>query len=526
MKIKFLICFFLSFGAYAQNQRLHLYFLSDIVDNEYGKLALQKEDKLQLMFKTISKELNYELVIKPLLNFNDADALKLVDEIKIKSPNDIVVFYYNGRATYSQSLPNNLPKLEFRDASSPLDISELSKKMQKIKAQSRLVMIVVDSDESFAIQNERKIALEKTREAFTKDSTKLDSTQNINPQTQPIIDTPIFQDDSLYLRKLDKTELRYYNTTLDSLMNILTKLRLENSNTTFSKRVKIQLNRLSEYPKIGFPNATKPLAYKFTQLPDLSLPSTINQNFSCVVDSMYKKRSILHSGDALNIYLDKLINIPLELDEEVQRTLERIENIKKPIFQKLFISQCGELIVANGTNHFINLNDKLDYTGYVETNFNILKEIQDIKKIKDININLLFSKMDNDYVFYSKMNLSACPNTNQNLNFTIPNYSVIPSHDDISKMFSDIVKTTDEVLKKKLINEIKQVFDTKATIVVQDKSMTNNASLTSQAPKLNIDQYLNRLLTITLKNIQVPVNTLKRNDNFSKVLSLVVIENK
>ncbi len=514
MKCSLVLLIFFFFHFHLQGQKLHLYLVSDVSDNQYGVTALAQESKVVAIFDVVKNVLGYELRTKWVNkdNFNSKDVLQLVEEIKRKSStNDIIVFYYIGRGSYSPNIPTDFPLLEFRNPQKTLSIEEISTKLKNIP--SRLVLIVADCNESILISKKNQIAKSRgeVNPQNSGDTLKLEELYDDSP-------------DSTLLKSLSPEELSYFKTTMDSLRSLAVRLRGDQSNDALRKRVYLQLNRVSNYPKVGFPTPTRSLLFRFSLLPATTQAYTDTRDFDCVVDSMYKKKSLLWVNEPLNHFLDTLINLPDPPDES--RSIQLVENLKKPILQKLFLSQCGQVLITNGLTH--SLPKKEDYTGFLYKNFGEMMGIRHLKEIDKIGLNSLFSKMDEAFVFGYKPTLVTCPSSSRSVKFSVPKFSQIPTYEEITDLFSQLIASNDPVVKKKLMTEIKKNFEPKALITVRNDSSNLPSTASSTGEKYTVDAYLNRLFTDdkSIKKLRIPLNTFKRSENFSKITSLLVVENR
>lgn len=506
MKFKLLICLLFSMQAFCQKGTIHLCFVTDRTDKLRLIIPQEKEAKIKNMFNTIRLELGYDLK-HHYFGFDPSETINRIEKLGKMGTNDIVVLYYIGRGSYPNAPKTKLPVLEFQDSKGSLTINDLRTKLNELKNKPRLTLVIADCDNRVP-----------TRNAF--ESSESDSSNNKLIEQTPAIEK---KDDSLHIKKLTEAELLYFNATIESLYKLSNGYRMNNAEDKMNKRLTYQLNRFSEYVRHGFPKASVPLTNAFEQLPPISDKPTFNRNFDCVVDSMFKKRSILLPDEPLNIYLDQLLNLPEVTGNEDGRSTTTPESTRKPFIQKLFLSQCGEIVITNGADQA--RGESADYTGYIESNFNRLLEKGKFNKIDNLTIDLLFNDMNNGNAIYGKTTtLGTCPNGTQD--FKTPVYSKIPTSDDVNKLFVRFVEAKDTAVKNKLLADLKEMFTENASVLPQVSKSAAQTIVDNQATPVNINTYLKNLYadSDSVKGIQVPPSYIVRNDNFSKIVQLRIVE--
>ncbi len=489
---KLLFCFLISSSLFAQTPKIHLLIASDVKDAKYGVLTYGKIEKLNQLFNQVSKSLNYSVKSKYWFEENyNVDAVKryLKDSLLKIGSNDILVFYYLGRG--ENGLSNATTELQFRNPKENLSVTAVD---ALIKNKGRLAMVIADCYEPFP----------KSRTAFLGDT---------NTETKPEKET--IQTDELdslevlarkrHLSKISENEFINYQLIKDSLNKFMDHIVLKSqSEAFFSSKLLMMLKRLSEYPMVGFPENRKSLQRKFDILPDLSLKYISNRDFSSVIDSLYKKKTLLDFHDPLHIYLDTLIRIPLyDTEERPTTTTERFNDY---IVRKVFFSNCGNTVVSNRKG---NSSPHMDYTNSFYKNLSDLMNLTDTKSINKLEIADLLKPPKVEPII--TISDKKCPLVSEKELFYIP--KVIFSGREIESKFKAYYTTVDLLLKKKLKDEILDLFVENAKITIQEKS--------GKMMSLDLAKYLD---ANNVSNLVIPVQRIERIKNFSKIKTILIVE--
>ncbi len=489
---KLIFCFLMCLQVFGQKPEIHLLIASDVKDAKYGVATFGKIEKLNQMFKQVGKSLNYSLKQKYWFEKNyDADIVKryLKDSLGNIDRNDIVVFYYIGRG--ENGLNQSSMQLQFRNPERKFNVSEID---ALLKNKGRLAMVVADCYEPFpksrtAFFENTNSAIKPEKEAINKD--ELDSLEAISRKT--------------HLSKISNDEFVSYQLAKDSLNKIIENIVFKNQLVgSFGEKVFMILKRLSEYPKVGFPENKKSLQRKFDILPDLSMKYISNRDFSPVVDSLYKKKALLDFSDPLQIYLDTLIRIPLyDTEERPTTTTERFNDF---IVKKIFFSTCGNMMVSNRNN---NISSTFDYTNSFYRNLSDLMSLTDTKSINKLQIADLLKPTSIEPIM--KISDKNCPMASEKELFYLP--KVIFSGQEIESKFKVYQNTVDLLLKKKLKTEILDLFVENAKITIQEKN--------GKISGLELDKYLD---VKGVSNLVIPIQRIERIQNFSKIKTILIVE--
>lgn len=110
-KIIFLLSFYLV-SIPITAQAIHLIMVSDYADSIFGKVTVENETNIEQMFQRVSTNLGY-LLNKTYLNtgnklFNRTQIISKLNNLKT-SPEDIIVFYYDGFGFYSPTSKSEFP---------------------------------------------------------------------------------------------------------------------------------------------------------------------------------------------------------------------------------------------------------------------------------------------------------------------------------------------------------------------------------------------------------------------------------
>ncbi len=489
---KLFFCFLISSSLFAQKPKIHLLIASDVKDAKYGVLTYGKIEKLNQMFNQVGKSLNYSLKQKYWFDQNyDADAVKryLKDSLLKIGTNDILVFYYLGRG--ENGLNSSTTDLQFRNPEKKMNVTVID---ALLKNKGRLAMVIADCYEPFP----------KLRTAFL---------GNTNSETKPEKET--IQTDELdsleafarkrNLSKISENEYLNYQLTKDSLNKFMDNVVLkEQSVSFFGQKMLMILKLLSEYPIFGFPDNRKSLQRKFDILPDLSMKFIANRDFSSVIDSLYKKKTLLDFHDPLHIYLDTLIRIPLyDTEERPTTTTERFNDY---IVRKVFFSNCGNTMVSNRKD---NTSSNDDYTNSFYKNLSDLMNLTDTKFINNLEISDLLKPPKAEPTI--KISDKKCPMVSEQELFYLP--KIIFSGKEIESKFKAHNNTIDLLLKKKLKDEILDLFVENAKITIQEKS--------GKMLSLELAKYLD---VNKMSNLVIPVQRIERIQNFNKIKTILIVE--
>lgn len=119
MKTSFFV-FLLTIAAWqTQAQKLHLIFVSDYENKDFGMISLKDEDIVGTMFKKVGTQIGYQLKTT-YINKNTPEGFTIegvwaaVKDTSIQAK-DIVIFYYSGFGVYTAK--NALPSLQLNNKS-------------------------------------------------------------------------------------------------------------------------------------------------------------------------------------------------------------------------------------------------------------------------------------------------------------------------------------------------------------------------------------------------------------------------
>lgn len=490
--IKLFFCFLICSQLFGQKPKIHLLIASDVKDAKYGVLTYGKIEKLNQMFNQVSKSLNYSLKQKYWFDENyNADAVTryLEDSLQKIGANDILVFYYLGRG--ENGINNTITQLQFRNPKENLSVTAVD---ALLKNKGRLAMVIADCYEPFP----------KSRTAFLANTSSEITPEKENIQVDELDSLDVLAR-KRNLSKISELEYLNYQQTKDSLNKIMDSIVLKEQTVGFlGQKMLMILRRLSEYPKVGFPEDRRSLQRKFDILPDLSLKYISNRDFSSVIDSLYKKKTLLDFHDPLHIYLDTLIRIPLYDNEE--RPTTTTERFNDYVVRKVFFSNCGNTMVSNRMD---NTSPNFDYTNSFYKNLSDLMNLTDTKSINKLQIDDLLKPAKVEPIM--KMSDKKCPMVSEKELFYLP--KVIFSGREIESKFKAYNNTEDLLLKKKLKAEILDLFVENAKITIQEK----NAKVQS----MELDKYLD---TSKMPNLVIPIQRIERSQNFSKIKTILVVE--
>jgi hypothetical protein len=489
---KLLFCFLISSSLIGQTPKIHLLIASDVKDAKYGVLTYGKIEKLNQLFNQVSKSLNYSIKSKYWFeeNYQANIVVRYLKDSLLKiGPNDILVFYYLGRG--ENGLNNSTTELQFRNPKENLSVTAVN---ILLKNKGRLAMVIADCYEPFP----------KSRTAFLGNTNRETKLERETIQTDELDSLEAFAR-KRNLSKISENEYNSYQHIQDSLNKKMDNIVLNGqSEAFFSSKLLMILNRLSEYPIVGFPDNRKSLQRKFDILPDLSLKYISNRDFSSVIDSLYKKKSLLDFHDPMHIYLDTLLRIPLYDPEE--RPTTTTERFNDYVIRKVFFSNCGNTMVSNIKD---NTSPHVDYTNSFYKNLSELMNLTDTKSINKLEIEDLLKPPKAEPII--TISDKKCPAVSEKELFYLP--KVIFSGREIESKFKTYNTTVDLLLKKKLKDEILDLFVENAKITIQEKS--------GKMVNLDLAKYLD---LNNVSNLVIPVQRIERIQNFSKIKTILIVE--
>ncbi len=483
---------------------------TDVVDATYGVSTFGKIQKIAQSFNQIKKSLGYDLEYKSWTRSQFEPSIVssyLKDPLLKINENDILVFYYIGRGAYKTSADKN-PSLEFRNKDKKIELQEI--KNQLNTKRGRLKLVMADCYESFPKSRGAEDSLDVIKR---NDSTAI--WLGIND-----FEKEDYEKQMRAFSKLSFEEKAYYIWTKEVLFNELNKA-IEDT-TDFGvrdERITMQLKRLSEYPKIGFPNEKKALLSRYELLPSVNSKSIIeiHRNFDCVIDSLFKLRNILSENVPLNLYLDSLITIPIYVEKD--RGIEKVENFNDLIIRKLFFSTCGQVSISQGVK--TSAYNKMDYTSSFYKNLSILTDINEIQKIDNLKIDNLLIPTIRTSGFEINKNETECPSAQPNEIFFLPKN--IFTTEEIENLFNDYISTKNQNLKTILKNRIIESFEKKAVVEVKKNRFSPNTM--PKIEKSSLLDYLSEVVKSNVKMVELPMERVRRNENFSKLISVLIVEN-
>ncbi len=151
-----ILCSLFLLSIQANAQTLHLILVSNYADSTFGKVTIQNEVEIQEMFTNVSTKLDYGFKILYLNNgnqhFNRADVISGLAALKTNTE-DIIIFYYNGYATYPAGENSYFPSFKLTDNDDKrLSMDEVAKQLRD--KDGRLVLVIADTRDT---QNQIKV---------------------------------------------------------------------------------------------------------------------------------------------------------------------------------------------------------------------------------------------------------------------------------------------------------------------------------------------------------------------------------
>ena len=347
------------------------------------------------------------------------------------------------------------------------------------------------------------------------------------------LDSIIDKSLTIHTLKLEKLEWAYY-TELKKSMEM--SYKDFDSRSITSQILKISLHRINEYPISGFPKNDRNRKQEIDNIPfqrynyipgQTNVIDSRNKFYQVIIDSLYLSKQVLNFSNSLYKLLSEYIEKNIPVGTPVFNTIKAMEPSQRPVIMQLFLSECGIIEVANGhsltlkKNQFIN-----DYTSFVTFNFNDIVERFFLNNIGDLSLANVFSSLESPYIHYFKRTAPInCSLISTNANFVLPNFKKLPTEGQVNDLFVEYVKTNSISRKKAIKSEITSYFEKKALLKVKSvKPMGNTAVSPVNIP---IKDYFEKLDNSTPKvdSVGVRQGSVKRNKNFSKITSMMVVEN-
>lgn len=125
---KVIVLLFL-FSLAARSQTVHVIFVADEEDAEFGVASISDQDDILRMFTSVKNHLGYKLKTA-YFNKSNFTSLKVREALKkLKTRRrDIVVFYYSGKGYYPRNSTSSFPYLKLKGfKSNPLSLDEVAR---------------------------------------------------------------------------------------------------------------------------------------------------------------------------------------------------------------------------------------------------------------------------------------------------------------------------------------------------------------------------------------------------------------
>jgi hypothetical protein len=167
-----------------------------------------------------------------------------------------------------------------------------------------------------------------------------------------------------------------------------------------------------------------------------------------------------------------------------------------------------------------------NYTDFLTKYFNEIINNQFLNDIGNLSLSSLFLPIDDKFIHYFKRSVpTKCEVVSSTSEFFLPDFKKIPTESKVNELFVEYLKTNNFSRKKALKSEITDYFEKKALLKVKSvKPMGSNAVGSVNIP---INDYFEKLDNSTPKvdSVGVRQGSIKRNKNFSKITSMMVVEN-
>ncbi|MCP9748957.1 hypothetical protein [Lacihabitans sp. CS3-21] len=475
-------------------------FLKKRIKVENDPLSLLLDSLIEFADRPIIYPIEFLTQSEVFKYYDDLDKLELFVTQPIKSLEDSI---QKIRLKYFLNRLNEFPKIGFPDKNINLAIVTSLQKKNNI---DNLTDYLFVQNQLFELRHPLHL--------------KLDS----------IIDNSL----STHTLKLKKSEWNYYLNsikTLDALIH-------SNMPLETIEPLKVALDRIKQYPESGFPDSTEQYKFQIDAIPKMTYYSfsdtpfevrirTRNQFYDKIIDSLYITKQIHDYSSPLYLKINEYLfgDLPRWYIPSQSMTIK--PSTKGAVIMQLFLSECGIVEIANGHTVPLNKNQYLgNYTDFLTKYFNEIINNQFLNDIGKLSLSSLFLPIDDKFIHYFKRSVpTKCEVVSSTSEFFLPDFKKIPTESKVNELFLEYVKTNSRSRKKALKSEITDYFEKKALLKVKSlKPMGNNAVGSVNIP---IKDYFEKLDNSTPKvdSVGVRQGSIKRNKNFSKITSMMVVEN-
>lgn len=339
---------------------------------------------------------------------------------------------------------------------------------------------------------------------------------------------------SIHTLKLKPSEWDYYLQTLKTLDTLI------HSKTPPEtlEALKIAKFILKQYPESGFPDSTTHFKSQIDAIPNLNyyynseIPEEENllkrnQFYNKIIDSLYITKRVHFYSSPLYLKLKEYLFYGLPASYTPLKSMNPTQSTKGAVIMQLFLSECGIIEVANGHTKPLKKNQYLgNYTDFISKKFNSLINNKFIFDIGKLSLSNLFVPINDSFIHDFKRSVPAkCAVVSSNSEFYLPDFRKIPTESKVNDLFGEYIKTNNLSRKKALKSEITGYFEKKALLKVKPMNLNGNQPLS--ALNISIKDYFVKLDNSRPKidSVGVREGSVKRNKNFSKITSMMVIEN-
>jgi hypothetical protein len=161
------------------------------------------------------------------------------------------------------------------------------------------------------------------------------------------------------------------------------------------------------------------------------------------------------------------------------------------------------------SNRKDNTSSNVDYTNSFYKNLSDLMNLTDTKSINKLDVADLLKPPKAEPII--TISNKKCPSVSEKELFYLP--KVIFSGREIESKFKAYHTTVDLLLKKKLKDEILDLFVENAKITIQEKS--------GKMKSLELSKYLD---VNDVSNLVIPIQRIERIQNFSKIKTILIVE--
>ena len=349
---------------------------------------------------------------------------------------------------------------------------------------------------------------------------------------QSKLDSVIENKLSYHTLLLSKEEWNYYLSILKSL-DSLKIINVED----YEKSISIQLakNRLLQYPEFGFPDKKKNYQIEINNIEkhtygyinEVDRNDRRNKYYNPIIDSLYRSHQILNILSPLYRKIHELIRADLPKGYPIREGMQARESYLRPIVNQLFLSECGIIEVASGHSKTLQKNKYIgNFTDQVYKNFNNVISNTALNDVGQLSLSKIFTPLSKPFIFdYKRAIPVMCNLVSTTPQFLLPDFKKLPTEARVNELFMDYVRTTSLPKKKVLKNEISGYFERGSVLKV--KPPKSNSNTISSSSSIGLEEYFQKLDRARPKidSVEVREGSLRRNKNFSKITSMMLVEN-